>query len=428
MNAAHPAGLDAWLAYIQHIHCRPIEMGRERISRVAALMGATRPAHQHVLVAGTNGKGSCCAILESVHRAQGYSSACYLSPHLRHFRERLRIDGRMVSEADWCGAFQRVEQARGCTSLTYFEFITLAALDLCRRRGVHTGILEVGLGGRLDAVNVIDGEVAVITSIDLDHQQWLGTDRDSIGYEKAGIMRPGRPVVCGERRPPDSLLRHADALQAPLLQIGRDFDYRVRGAHSWDWWGRDRHDAPQTYEALPLPALPVENAACALQALHLLPEEPSREALQQGLEEARLEGRYQKIQLEGGAQLVLDVAHNPAGARWLARRLESEPLPGACRALFATLPQKDYAGMIEALQPVVDEWWPAQLEQGSGLHPQALLECLRRCGAQTGCVTPLRASFQKLRQRAEPGERILVCGSFHTVAEVLPCLPPACLN
>jgi dihydrofolate synthase / folylpolyglutamate synthase len=416
------ATLAEWLAWQETLHPVEIDLGLERVAAVARDLGLLTPACPVITVAGTNGKGSSVALLEAVLRAAGYRVGTYTSPHLLRYNERIRIDGAMATDADLCAAFAQVDAARGERSLTYFEFGTLAALQLFAGADLDVMVLEVGLGGRLDAVNILDADVALVTSIDIDHSAWLGDDRDSIGREKAGIFRAGRPAVCGDPAPPASVAFVARALGA--LWHGRDeaFGYR-RGEQDWTWWDRERE-----YPGLPLPALPgdhqLDNAAAVIQALVCLEARlpVSRAALEQGLREVCLAGRFQR--LPGPVERVLDVAHNPQGGRMLARTLAAQPIAGRTHLVLAMLADKDVVAFVAPLLARADRWYLGGLEAPRGLSAAALRERLAALLPE-GAVTLGRDvpdAYRAAMAQARPGDRVVVCGSFHTVAAVMAML------
>jgi dihydrofolate synthase/folylpolyglutamate synthase len=416
------ATLAEWLAWQETLHPTEIDLGLERIAAVARDLGLLTPACHVITVAGTNGKGSSVALLEAILRAAGYRVGTYTSPHLLRYNERIHFDGAMVSDAQLCAAFAQVDTARGERSLTYFEFGTLAALLLFSGADLQVMVLEVGLGGRLDAVNILDADVALVTAIDIDHSAWLGNDRDSIGREKAGIFRTGRPAVCGDPDPPASLPAAAQALGAHWY--GRDgaFGYRS-GERDWSWWGHERE-----YPHLPLPALAgahqLDNAAAVLQALACLEDRlpVSRAALEQGLQDVRLPGRFQR--LPGPVERVLDVAHNPQGGRVLARTLAREPVTGRTRLVLGMLADKDVAAFVAALAPRVDHWYLGGLDIPRGLAAQALWQRLadQVPQGQATLTEDVPGAYRAAMAEARPGDRVVVCGSFHTVAAVMAIL------
>lgn len=423
--------LDQWLDYQQQLHPQAIAMGLERVRAVALALRLPRPATQVVSVAGTNGKGSTVAFIEAMARAAGLRVGAYTSPHLLRYNERLRIDGVDVSDAEWIAAFERVEAARGEVPLTYFEFGTLAALDHMARAGLDLAVLEVGLGGRLDAVNLIDADVAVITGVDLDHQALLGSDRERIGFEKAGIMRPGRPVVLAEVDPPSSVLRHAYAIGAFAIRAG--CDYRVqREAGRWRWLELSE-TLKLPYPDLQAPAQ-VDNAAAAIAALRTLNLPIAATAIAAGVANARLPGRLQRMPLvlvDGVAEVVLDVGHNPQAALQIARWLAHAP-PRRTLAVFAALGDKDIAGIVAPLTPQVAHWWLAGLEADTprGLSAEALAERLHSTltGAAPHLAADVAAALRQAIAQLHDGERLLVCGSFYTVAAALRVLTAPCVE
>jgi dihydrofolate synthase / folylpolyglutamate synthase len=413
--------LTAWLAWQERLNPAGIELGLERIRVVLAAMDLERPPYRVVTVGGTNGKGSCVAMLEALAREAGWSTGAYTSPHLVRYNERVRVDGEEASDAELVGAFEAVEAARDDIRLTYFEFGTAAALEIFRRRGVELAVLEVGLGGRLDAVNAVDPEVAVVTSIGLDHCEWLGPDRESIGREKGGIFRPGRPAVIGDRDPPVTLLQAAGT---DALCLGRDFDWVMEGP-AWRW-----HRTGMALAGLPpgpfaAPALR-DNAACAIaafDALHPLAKHPALVA--RALGRVHLSGRLQRI--PGPVEWWLDVAHNPDGARVLAGALGAAPVAGRTLAVIGMLADKDVAAVAAALDPEVDIWLAASLPGSRGLPAEELAQRLALCSrAPLECVPSIESACERARGLARPGDRVVVCGSFHAVGPALEWLGVYC--
>ncbi|MCW8829800.1 MAG: bifunctional tetrahydrofolate synthase/dihydrofolate synthase [Gammaproteobacteria bacterium] len=411
------SSLEQWLHWQESLHPSAIDLGLERPGKVLHTLGLESPSHTVITVAGTNGKGSSVAMLESILLAAGYRVGCYTSPHLLHYNERIRINGESATDEALCEAFERIDQARGDTSLTYFEFGTLAAIDLFARAGLDVAVLEVGLGGRLDAVNLLDADVALITAIDIDHAAWLGDDREAIGREKAGIFRPGRPAVCSDPRPPQSLLAYAEELGTPLWLLGRDFDYHAE-EKGWSWSGGQR------YTVLPLPALrgpfQLQNAAGVVKVLTLLADSlpVTPQHLRQGLLSVRLAGRFQL--LSGEVPLIVDVAHNPQSAAALAVNLRQIPLKGQTRAVVAMLADKDLARVVRELVPVVEHWYVAGLDVWRGCDADSLAAVVAAESASCPQVfASLDEAVKQAQQEAGPGDRIVVFGSFHTVAAVL---------
>ena len=416
--------LSQWLEYIQRQHPESIELGLDRVREVATRLGLGRPAAQVITVAGTNGKGSTVAFIEAIARAGGWKVGAYTSPHLLRYNERVRIEAEEVADDALVAAFAVVEAARVDTPLTYFEFGTLAALWLFQRASLDLVVLEVGLGGRLDAVNLVDADVAVVTTVDIDHTGWLGSDRESIGREKAGIARAWKPLVLGEVDPPSSVLRHAYAIGANAIRLGSDFFHEPVDAAHWRW----REVGAELRLPAPRLAAPPQraNASTAIAALRALPRALPEAAFAQGVATATLPGRLQCLQRDG-VEIVLDVAHNPQAARelaaWLRRR---SPAPTV--AVFAALADKDAAGMVQALAGQVGHWYLAGLEQaGRGQDVEHLVA--RLDGTVAGVATGVSSGDARVADAlaraiaaVAPGGRVLVFGSFHTVAEALQAL------
>ena len=461
--------LEDWLGYIEQQHPKSIELGLDRTRAVAQRLVIGKPAKHVVTVGGTNGKGSTVAFIEAIARAAGLKVGAYTSPHLLRYNERVRIEGREASDEELIAAFEAVEAARfsllppgegaqradeggriplsgsdaasgkstpssvaarhllpvgegKAIPLTYFEFGTLAALWLFQQSDLDLVVLEVGLGGRLDAVNITDPDVAVITTVDIDHVDWLGNDRESIGYEKAGIARPWKPLVLGEIDSPSSVLRHAYAIGANAVRLGSDFFHEPVDESHWRW-----RDAGFEIE-LPNPSLsaPVQrvNAATAIAALRALDIELPVAAFAAGVASAMVPGRLQRFDLHGTA-VIVDVGHNPQAARELAAWLRAEPVPGRTLAVFSALSDKDVAGVVAALEREVSAWFLAGLESAGarGQSVDAVATKLSGTAAAAGTrhanvETALRAA----QSEANAEDRILVFGSFHTVAEALAIL------
>ena len=352
-----PRTLADWLAHIERQHPKSIDMGLQRVREVAARMRLPRPAKRVITVGGTNGKGSTVAFVEAIARAHGWKVGCYTSPHLLRYNERVRIDGVDAGDAALVAGFEAVEAARGDTSLTYFEYGTLCALWLFARSKLDLAVLEVGLGGRLDAVNVVDADASIITTVDLDHQDWLGEDIEAIGFEKAGIARPFKPLVLGDDDPPASVLRHAYAIGAQSWRIANDFFAEPLDAETWRW-----REVGFSMD-LPMPALaaPVQlrNAACAIAAVRTLRARIDKQTYAEGVANARVAGRLQRFE-RNGVEVVVDVGHNPQAARALAAWLRAQPRRRTL-AVYAALADKDVAGVAQALAGVVDGWHIAGL-------------------------------------------------------------------
>ncbi len=470
---ASQRSLRDWLDYIERQHPKSIDMGLERVREVASRMRLGRPAKRVVTIGGTNGKGSTVAFVEAIARAAGWKAGAYTSPHLLAYNERVRIDGKDADDAALVEAFEAVEAARLSPSpsgrgvgvrvrgndaslnpddsaepssapsghllpvgegkeisLTYFEYGTLAALWLFERSDLDLAILEVGLGGRLDATNLVDADVAVITTVDLDHQDYLGDDREKIGYEKAGIARAWKPLVLGEDDPPASVLRHAYAIGASALRAGSDFFFDRIDEQRWRW-------REVGYEIeLPMPRLAapaqLRNASAAIAALRALGEPIDEEAVRAGIAQANVPGRLQPFDRDG-VQIVVDVAHNPQAARELAKwlRVSAEAPPakaGRTYAVFAALADKDIVGVANALAERIDGWFLAGLADVNprGSDVDAFAERLSATAAAAGeRHRAVSEALAAAMARAKPGDRVLVFGSFHTAAAALEALGTA---
>ncbi|MGE0311247.1 MAG: bifunctional tetrahydrofolate synthase/dihydrofolate synthase [Lautropia sp.] len=417
--------LDDWLDRIESLHPKSIELGLDRVAAVAAHL-SIRCAPIVFTVAGTNGKGSTCAMLESILLRAGYRVGCYTSPHLLRFNERARVLGMPADDAALVEHLARVEAARvaaGGTALTWFEFTTLAILSLFTHASLDVAVLEVGLGGRLDAVNIVDADCAIITSIDIDHRDWLGETREAIGLEKAHVMRPGRAAVCADPSPPASLVAHAAAIGADLRLFGRDFNY-AGDRQQWSWGGRSQRRNSLAYPALrgANQLLNASGVLAALEAVHArLPV--FAQAVRQGLAAVELPGRFQIV--PGRPAIVLDVAHNPHAAAHLARNLDNMGFYPRTWAVLGMLKDKDIDGVIAALAKTVDHWIVCDLEgpraASAALLAGRLAARLATTGAQPGpdvvqVATP-GAGLRLARERADENDRIVVFGSFLTVAD-----------
>lgn len=411
--------LDQWLSYLEQLHPTAIDMGLERSREVLQRMAIGRPAPRVYTVTGTNGKGSTCALLAGLLASQGLRVGVYSSPHLLRYNERVQIDGQPASDEQLCDAFAAVEQARGEVSLTYFEMGTLAAFWLFHACKLDAVVLEVGLGGRLDAVNLVDADLALVTSIGVDHIEWLGDSRESVAFEKAGIFRPGIPALCGDPQPPQTLVEQAERLGAPLLVRGRQFDLDEQPA-DWSWQGVDAEGKPLLLEHLPLLSLPQVNAALALQAYALTGLPWDGERIGQTLTRIHMAGRLQRVTLDWQGQprqLLLDVGHNPHASQYLASRLQ--PLAGKRHAVFGLLSDKDLAGVIEPLLGKVDHWQVASLPTARSRSAAELQQALLQHGALVDCSADIVSAIESQCQRSGPQDEILVFGSFYVVAEAL---------
>jgi dihydrofolate synthase/folylpolyglutamate synthase len=415
--------LSDWLAHCERLHPQNIDMGLERVREVAQRLNL-RFDCPVITVAGTNGKGSTCAMLEAILGQAGFKTGVYTSPHLVHFEERLRLEGQAVQAQSLAVCFAEVEQARlqgEAVSLTYFEFSTLAILLCMMRAELDVVVLEVGLGGRLDAVNIIDPDCAIITSIDLDHMEFLGPDRESIGREKAGIMRAGRPVVVSDPVPPQSVLDHAQALGADLWRFGHDFNFSG-DKQQWGWAGRGRRYSGLAYPAL-RGANQLVNASGVLAALSALRERlpVTAQAVRSGLAFVELPGRFQII--PGQPTLVLDVAHNPHSVAALTANLDAMGFFPTTHAVFGAMADKDLEPMFSKIGPVINKWYFTDLPTPRAASAQDLramwLAQPKQVSEDVQCFSDPMAALQAAIDAADPADRIVVFGSFYTVGGVL---------
>jgi len=414
--------LAEWLEYIERIHPKSIELGLERVAKVREALGGSSPAAVFT-VSGTNGKGSTCAMLEAILLAAGYKVGLYTSPHLLRYNERVRLDGVPVADARLCEAFEAVERARiekaGDIPLTYFEFGTLAAWVIFAAEPLDAAILEVGLGGRLDAVNVFDCDCALLTSVALDHMDYLGDTRESIGAEKAGIFRGGKPAIVADPDPPRSVRDKASAIGADLRLIGRDFGYQRQG-QQWMFWGPGGRRSGLAYPAL-RGARQLANASAALAALDALRVRlpVGMQDIRNGLAQVDLPARFQV--LPGRPAVVLDVAHNPQAAAVLAENLADMGFYPETYAVFGMLRDKDIGSVCRAVKGVISTWLAAGLSVPRGASAQVLADALASAGAagKVSCFDNPREAYAAATERANENDRIVVFGSFHTVAEVM---------
>lgn len=409
------ATVGQWLSWLESIHPAKIDLGLERVLEVFQRLFPHRPTARVITVAGTNGKGSTVAALEALLRASGRHTGAYTSPHLVNYNERIRIDGADVSDTALIAAFEEVEAARGSVTLTYFEFGTLAAFVVLANAGVQDWILEVGLGGRLDAVNVIDSDLAVITSVDVDHVAFLGTNREIIGLEKAGILRPGMPAVVADTDPPRSVLQEAVARQAVLTRAGRDYTIEetsgTSGALSATLYFQGRTIR------LPTGPLPLQSVAAAVVAAHILEPATTESDTEAALAGVNAPGRFELLARQ--PEVYADVGHNPHAARWLCARLQNLKTRGRkVHAVYAALADKDTLGVARAMAPVVDCWYLSGLSVPRGLAPEALatrlapckLDQVHNCNSVTEAITAAKG-------QAGVDDILIVFGSFFTVAE-----------
>ncbi len=425
--------LEQWLAFQSQVHPKAIDLGLDRLRTVLERLGWRQPDVPVITVAGTNGKGSVSAYCAAILTEAGYGVGVFTSPHLRDYRERIQVRDGLVSASELVSAFERIEAARGDVGLTFFEYNTLAALLVFEAAKLDAWVLEIGMGGRLDAVNVVDPDVAVVVSIGFDHQEFLGSTLDAIALEKAGIFRPGRPAVLGSTEIPAVALDRARTIGAPLKRIGTEYNFVHEGA-AWQFRGR-RWNLP----GLPAPALSGEmqfaNAATAIAAL----EEIERlsipaAAVARGLSQVRLVGRFQVITptASGAPTWVLDVAHNPAAARVLAHNLRADRIVGRTLAVCGILSDKDAAGVLAELRDCIDEWWCVSTEGERGRSGASLAEIARtEVDVPVAAAGGIVAGCEDALARARASDRIVVFGSFHVVGPALDWLeahdflPPA---
>lgn len=408
--------LAQWLEYQLQTHPQAIAMGLDRVRAVAVALGIGKPGTLVLTIGGTNGKGSTVAFAEAIARAAGLRVGAFTSPHLLRYNERIRVDGVDASDGQLVDAFERIEQARGSVPLTYFEFGTLAALLVFEQAGLDLAILEVGLGGSLDAVNIIDSDACIITTVDLDHQEYLGNDRETIGADKAGIMRPGKPCVLGEKDPPSSVLRHAYRIGAVAIRAQADYLFE-RQSSCWSW------REPGYEVSLPLPSMiapvQVDNAAAAVAALRALPLDLPERALVEGVGHAHALGRLQVVSQR--PELVVDVAHNPQAAQQLAAWLRTTPR--TTRVVFSALRDKDLGAIVPALQGLVEHWYIAGITNAGsrGMNSAELAAKLEPLlpPASVSQFGSLAEAVEAARTASMEDERVLVFGSFHTAAAAL---------
>ena len=426
MTASSPspsASLDTWLDYLETLHPNKIELGLERIRGVADALGLQLPCVK-ITVGGTNGKGSTCAMLEAILIAAGYKVGLYTSPHLVDFNERIRVNGEQLDDASIVEQFARIDAARGETSLSYFEFATLAAMLAFERQGVDVAILEVGLGGRLDAVNLVSADCAIVTSVDIDHTEWLGDTREAIGFEKAHIFRPGKPAICGDPMPPESLVEYAKQIGADLWCFGRDFNYSG-DKQQWAYGGRQQRRRALAYPAL-RGANQLLNASAALAALEALQDVlvVPQQAVRVGLLRVELPGRFQI--LPGRPAIVLDVAHNPHAAATLSQNLDNMGFHAYTHAVVGMVRDKDIAATLKLLMGKIDHWHCASLPGPRGASAAELAAVVRSLLPEhpdepitvTEYDDPVQA-FRAAQEQVGENDRILVFGSFSTVGPVL---------
>ncbi len=406
--------LTTWLNYIETLHAAEIDLGLSRITTIAKQLQLTKFNCPVITIAGTNGKGSCVKYLEQIYLAQNYQVATYTSPHLLAFNERITINGQAIDDQSLVAAFEAVEEARGAMPLSFFEFTTAAALYFFQQIQPDIVILEVGLGGRLDAVNVVESDVAMITSIGIDHTEWLGHTREAIAFEKAGVFKQNSFAICGDKNPPATIAEVAENVGCDLYRLGDAFSYQVHQDH-WQWQGVNDH-----YSALPLPHLKLQNAATALMGIELLQTvlPVSLNAIQQGLQQAKLPGRFECH--TAPIHILFDVAHNQEAMAWLAKQLKATATKGRLLVVFSMLADKPIEACVQALLPLVDEWFIAELNGPRAAKLEDLAAALKSAGVKNfntfeTLEKALHATVEVYDKTLQ--DRVLVFGSFYTVSE-----------
>lgn len=413
-NAVHFKSISEWLEWIKSLHPVEMDLSLERVREVAGRLNLLAPSYTVITVAGTNGKGSCVAGLEAMYLAAGYRVGAFTSPYLFSYNEQVRLQGNPVQDALFCQAFEKIVMAAADITLTPFEFTALAALLIFQQANLEIGILEVGLGGRWDAVNVMDAAIAVVASIDIDHAAVLGDTREKIGREKAGIFRADRPVVCGDIDPPLSLVNYANELHAPLFCQGKQFTFQEEQA-GWCW-----QSEKNKLEHLPLPVLALQNMATVLMVIELLAiQHPvERSAIDQALVNIKLPGRIQII--PGEVTQIFDVSHNPAAAKLLITKLRQQSYKGKHRAVFSMLADKDIVTTIQVMTSFIDEWFIAPLPVPRGASQEVLIKSFQKAGVKAfEWHSSIANAFKAAKGQSKAGDCIVIFGSFHTVSAAM---------
>lgn len=414
------ATLEAWLSWMEKLHPKKWDLGLERVAAVAEQLDLLNAGRTLFLVAGTNGKGSAVAFIEAIARNSGFSTGTATSPHIEKFNERIAVNGIAVADEVICDSFARIDQARGEISLTYFEFGTLAALDIFKDLDLDVLVLEVGLGGRLDAMNIVEPDVSVVTGIDLDHQDWLGEDRELIGREKAGIFRPSSPAVVGDLNMPHSVAHHAASIGAELVARDKQFGCH-RSLGSWDFWGVGRDSSKVMLTDLPYPHLHLDNAIVAIEAWIQSGLPLDADCIRKSLISTRLRGRFQVV--TGDIPVILDVAHNPQAATYLVKRLADAQIEGSTHGIVAMYADKDCEGVLSIMDTVIDRWYLAGMAEDRGESADRLKDRLsaeNRSGIKT--YDRVDTAYRDAMRNASKGDRVVVSGSFPAVAGVLKVL------
>lgn len=408
--------LNEWLSYLEQLHPTEIELGLTRIGKVARDLNVIHFDAKVITVAGTNGKGTTCAFLENILVQAGFKVGVYSSPHIQRYTERLRINKKEMPAQLHCDAFEQIESCRGDTSLSYFEYVTLGCLYILKAQQCDYILLEVGLGGRLDATNVVESDISVITTIGIDHTDWLGDDREKIGFEKAGVFRTLKPVICGELDPPQSLQNHARDIKADIRYAGQDFQYSLL-EKQWSWSGR------RTINALPYTLMPLQNASTALAVIEALNLDLSDKLLINGIGQAQLAGRLQKVNLQGRVDTYLDVAHNPQSSGYLATQLQLlRKQGGKVFAIVGMLEDKDLAGIFSQINAEVDQYNLISLSCYRGASQQTLFSHYQTSNDQitdVHCFESISEAYESVLLVANEIDIIIVFGSFYTVADFL---------
>lgn len=401
--------LAEWVNYIQTQHILDMDLSLERVQLIATRLNI-KPVCPVITVGGTNGKGSCVAGLESIYRAAGHRVGAFTSPILFRHNEYVRIDGNEVSDTAFCQVYEAIERTRGELTLTAFEYTALAAFLLFQQAKLDVWLLEVGLGGRYDAVNVLDADIAIIASIGIDHTAWLGETREQIAYEKAGIFRKDKPVICGDFDPPSTLIQQAEKISSPFYLQGKEFFFHQE-ENAWSW-----NTAKKNLNSLPLPTLSLQNMATVLMAIECLQDRlpVSEEAIRKGLSNVKLKGRIEQRSLK--PSIIFDVSHNPAAAAFLAKWLKEHPVPGKTCAVFSMLSDKDILTTIETIKAEIDEWFVAELDCKRRASIDQLTENLQHAGITAVVISKnIAEAYQSALRKTQQDDRIIVFGSFHTV-------------
>ena len=410
--------LDKWLAWQETLHFTAIELGLDRCRRVANAIGLLPPSYFVISISGTNGKGSCAIMLETILRGAGYNVGLYTSPHLLRYNERIKLYGQEVSDAILCDSFNKIDIARGTTSLTYFEFSTLAAMNIFQNNNVDIAVMEVGMGGRLDAVNMLDADISLISTIDIDHENWLGSDREAIGMEKSGIFRSMRPAVCADPHPPQSVLKTANLVGAKLIRSGLDYKYEISGS-DWSW-----QSSKVCYQKLPIPgdhSYQIQNASGVLMVLQSMAEnfQVQREAIDKGMGNFSLPGRFHVV--PGEVSFVFDVAHNRQSAATLVANICTLPPARKTILILGMLKDKDHATFMNEFSDCIDNWYVATLDSTRGANADELATKLKTINPDAVVTTfdELLHAFSTALSVVKSGDRIVVTGSFITVGIAL---------